>query len=92
MMHKLEKDVREASRRYSDENLLIDRIRVLHGYHFEWRGYSGSGFGFDSQEDCRESFTRMLRDWGYTAPEWWQFWRWGERKPPDEVIEKLTRP
>lgn len=32
-----------------------------------------------------------LHAFGYQEPRWWQYWRWGERRPSKEILEAMSR-
>ena len=62
----------------------------LYGYRFTWRGHETSAFGFECKRASHESLAETLVSWGWTPPKWWEFWRWGERKPT-EGAERIVR-
>ncbi len=47
-----------------------------------WLGGAYSVSGYESQQDAIDALWRGLNSMGYKEPVWWEFWRWGERRPP----------
>lgn len=56
-----------------------------YGYDFEWTRDTGrasiSGSGFSTKEESDRNFVRGLEVCHYELPRFWQWWRWGERRP-----------
>jgi hypothetical protein len=47
--------------------------------------------GMDSEENARVWCWFWLiveRRYKYTKPKWWEFWRWGEPKPPQPEVDR----
>lgn len=44
--------------------------------------------GCDSIETAQIEAVRMALYLGWTPPQWWQFWRWGDTKPSAEIVRK----
>lgn len=58
---------------------------TTYGYDFSWTSDSGetriTGQGFPTVEERDEAFRKALDAFGYRAPRWWEYWRWGEHQP-----------
>lgn len=61
-------------------------------FGFQFRFRSGLGHtefgstGFDHPRHRDLSFARGLVELGYEEPRWWQWWRWDENRPNEDVM------
>lgn len=55
---------------------------------FKWRGATYGYYA--SHEETDKAWAEVLRAEGYVPPKWWQVSRWGEVKPPKEVLAVLS--
>lgn len=58
---------------------------ISYGYVHKWtnknRGkLSVSGWGFETRSLAEDRLLRALELCGYTAPHFWQWWRWSEAR------------
>lgn len=44
---------------------------------------------FSTREEADAAAAESLFLMGYKTPRWWQWWRWGETLPPNEVLAIL---
>lgn len=49
--------------------------------------YSVQSGPFLTRREADEMTVRQALQLGYTAPKWWEFWRWGERPLPRPTKE-----
>ena len=54
-----------------------------HGFTVRWSSFWGnvsenSCHGYPTEDEARESMTRMLAASDWTPVKWWKFWRWGD--------------
>lgn len=61
-------------------------------YSLRWEGGYANVGPFSSREECDRQMAIELSAAGYTVPKFWQFWRWGERRPSKRVLELLNSP
>ena len=46
---------------------------------------------FASRAEADEASARILSAMGYREPRWHEYWRWGEMRPSENVLQKLTQ-
>ncbi|MGR9130751.1 hypothetical protein [Rhizobium leguminosarum] len=54
---------------------------------FKWRNATYGYYA--SHEETDAAWAEVLRSEGYVTPKWWQASRWGEKRPPKEVLALL---
>ena len=56
--------------------------------YVSWRHADGTiesiAFGTDlGLQEAINGALALAREHGWTPPRWWQFWRWGDSRPPE---------
>jgi hypothetical protein len=56
-----------------------DTLMTTYGQIIEWNcGHRLEVGGFPTHKEAFETAIRLAKESGWTAPKWWQFWRWNE--------------
>lgn len=67
--------------------LRTGKVLVYHHLRIAWQHAPGRWTTLESiREDPERGYLELLQyaiAMGYTAPHWWQFWRWGEPRYED---------
>lgn len=42
-----------------------------------------------TKEEAQSECIRSALKGGWTYPRWWQWWRWGDTRPPFDLVEKI---
>jgi hypothetical protein len=67
---------------------------TMYSYGLSWHRQPGDTTSvslgpYSDQEQGEQEFAQALTTMGYSKPKWWQYWRWGENRPSDRVLERL---
>lgn len=68
--------------------------QTAYGYTFDWSPELGwhsrvSVGYYGTREEANASLAASLIGMNYQEPRWWQWWRWGSQKLPDDVLAIL---
>lgn len=75
---------------------LLKKHHILYSAGFTWSPKPSAQRSFRSEyyatsEEADNATAHALRSLGYQKPRWWEYWRWGETRPNERVMEKLRK-
>ncbi|NNH67842.1 hypothetical protein [Rhizobium laguerreae] len=82
-------DLQNEMLRLQEEQMRVRDFLSRHkiAISFKWR--SATYGYYASHEESNEAWAEVLRSEGYVPRKWWQVARWGEERPPKEVLQFL---